>query len=346
MVSSISQYLTIVYHYGTIVLVVLNSDASPSGRVLSDLPDPWPAVARAFITETHLRGDSQRTPLEYGRILERFFVTFPDPNVVTPLAVHSFAYGRIPGRALPAASTICVRLAAISGFYDFAKRLGAIDRNPASEVRRPRAKPSPPRSLNAEEVHRLLAAIPATHGGLRDRAIIILILLEGLRRSEVLSLRVGDVNFETGDYLVRVKGGSLRRRRIPGPALRSIVTALEAQARGLRRRLKPDEPIFAISGSGFYANLRRYAAAADLDAVSPHVLRHAAAKLRRRSGASIEAVSSFLGHASLATTAVYLRRLEVEPDDGWRAAANMLGLADGVADGRLSADLQDGARGE
>jgi integrase/recombinase XerD len=289
------------------------------------LPDPWPVLVNAYLAEIHLRGGSIRTPVEYGRILARFFTDYRDPSEVTPIGVHSFAYGRSPGRDLPSASTICVRLAAISSFYAFAQRLEAVGRNPAAEVRRPRATAPLRPTLGDNELRRLLAAIPNTPSGLRDRAIVVLILLDGLRRSEVLSLRAGDVDFTTGTYLVRVKGGHQRRRQIPPPALQAIVLALHAQGRAADR-LVNGELLFPISGAGFYANLRRYAALASLEGVSPHVLRHAAAKLRRRSGASIEAVSAFLGHTNIATTAIYLRRHETELDDGWRDAAVALGV--------------------
>ena len=72
---------------------------------------------------------------------------------------------------------------------------------------------------------------------------------------------------------------------------------------------------FGMSWQAFYANLRRYGRNAGLDGVSPHVLRHAAAQLRRQAGASLEEVSRLLGHTSIATTARYLRRLEPEADE-------------------------------
>ena len=293
--------------------------------MLSSLPAPWPAVASAFLTEAQLRGGSLRTPVEYARILSRFFARYPNPTQVTPIGIHTFAYGRSPGRAGPAASTICVRLAAISGFYAFAQRLGAIDRNPAADIRRPRPSAPLPRGLEPDQLQRLLAAVPPTASGRRDRAIILLVLLEGLRRSEVLGLRAADIDLGTGDYQIQVKGGHRRRRRLPPPVLEAIAASLAARGTSIDR-LGPNALVFPISGSGFYANLRRYAAAAGLEGVSPHALRHAAAKLRRRAGASIEAVSFFLGHASIATTAVYLRRLETEPDEAWPAVAMSLGV--------------------
>ncbi len=184
----------------------------------------------------------------------------------------------------------------------------------------------PAKGLTTDELQRLLAALPSSRAGRRDRAIVILILLTGLRRSEVFSLRLRDVDFETGGYLVRVKGGRERRRRLPRPARDAILDVLRAEGRW--PHASPcDGRLFSISASGFYARLRRTAASAGLVGVGPHVLRHSAAQLRRTAGASIEDVSALLGHASIATTARYLR-LEPEDDGGWARAAAALGVAD------------------
>ena len=61
--------------------------------------------------------------------------------------------------------------------------------------------------------------------------------------------------------------------------------------------------------------------------MTPHVLRHSAAKLRRQSGASIEDVGALLGHRNLFTTARYLARMEGERDTGWHGVAAALGVA-------------------
>lgn len=69
-----------------------------------------------------------------------------------------------------------------------------------------------------------------------------------------------------------------------------------------------------ITSATFYNGFRRYLRAAGLAPTGLHILRHSAAKLRREAGASIETVSAFLDHSSLAVTSVYLRRLEGETD--------------------------------
>ena len=80
-----------------------------------------------------------------------------------------------------------------------------------------------------------------------------------------------------------------------------------------------------ITSGTFYARFRRYLAAAGLPPTGLHVLRHTAAKLRREAGESVESVSAFLDHRSLAVTTVYLRRLEGQQDTAWRHVAEAIG---------------------
>ena len=81
-----------------------------------------------------------------------------------------------------------------------------------------------------------------------------------------------------------------------------------------------------ITSGTFYASLKHYLVAAGLPPAGVHILRHAAAKLRREAGESVEDVSRFLDHSSLAVTTVYLRRLEGEEDRGWGKVAEALGI--------------------
>ena len=91
-----------------------------------------------------------------------------------------------------------------------------------------------PRGLSAEEVRQLLTMIPETPVGKRDRAIILMLLLTGRRRAEVLNLTAG--NIEPGDpafYTYRGKGGTRGRRELPRPAYVALVAALSAFNRDL-----------------------------------------------------------------------------------------------------------------
>jgi integrase/recombinase XerD len=282
----------------------------------------WSLVIAAFLQERGSRTGSRRTVETYARIVRRFLLTIADPASATPFDVHRFAHAPTQDARPPAPATILSRLAAVSGLYEFAVRMGVVAMNPAAGARRPRARQAAPRWLSTEEVARLLSVIPDTRSGLLDRAMILTAVLTGLRRTELVELRVTAPSDDVALYEVRTKGGVVRRRELPEPAWRAIVAAADAAD----RTVGGGELVFPVSDATLYAHLRCHATAAGLSGVSPHSLRHTAAQLRRRSGASIEDVCSLLGHHSIATTSTYLRDLEVERDDGWGGVASALGL--------------------
>jgi len=81
-----------------------------------------------------------------------------------------------------------------------------------------------------------------------------------------------------------------------------------------------------LTSGTFYGRFRRYLQGAGLAPAGLHILRHTAAKLRRDAGESVEDVSRFLDHSSLAVTTTYLRRLEGQEDRGWGLVAEAIGL--------------------
>ena len=129
----------------------------------------------------------------------------------------------------------------------------------------------------------------------------------------------------------RGKGGKRGRRELPGPAYAAILGTLADAGKDLAT-MDSEASLWqagvgpqGISSGTFYSRFRRYLQAAGLAPTGLHVLRHTAAKLRRDAGASIEAVSAFLDHSSLAVTTVYLRRLEGETDRTWPDVAVAIG---------------------
>ena len=164
------------------------------------------------------------------------------------------------------------------------------------------------------------------------------LILTGRRRAEVLNLKVSDLiqDGEAVYYSYRGKGGKHGKRELPRPAFRAIQQALAAYSKDLAA-MKPEEslwPSSADSGRGitsgtFYGNLLRYFKVAGLRPAGVHIFRHSAARLRREAGESIEQVSRFLDHSSLAVTTVYLRQLEGDRDTAWEQVAENLGLTSG-----------------
>ena len=299
-----------------------------------DSASGWERALYSFLAEKERRSGSKRTVQSYSRMLQDFFGRLgKPPDQVTSQEVFAYAHGiGLSGRE-PSAVTVGARAACISSFYRFLIRMGAVSSNPCDALERPKATPAPPRGLSADQVRHLLSVIPETQAGLRDRAIFLTLVLTGRRRSEVLNLKAGDLALggETIYYVYRGKGGKRGRRELPRPARDAIVLALAAFGKTLAD-MRPDESLWrAVGGdSGItdgtaYLRFRRYLKDAGLPPSGLHVLRHSAAKLRRDAGESIEAVSAFLDHSSLAVTSVYLRRLEGQEDQGWAAVAEAIG---------------------
>jgi integrase/recombinase XerC len=261
-----------------------------------------------------------------------FRVTTPDQ--VRSADVLAYAHGIGASGRVPSSTTIGARIACLSSFYRFAIRMGLLISNPCDALERPRTVPSVARGLSADEVRRLLAVVPDTVRGRRDRALLLTFVLTGRRRAEVIGLTAEDISVdgETVFYSYRGKGGKRGRRELPRPAYEALRATLTDAGLALPT-MDPTASLWqagagprGVTSSTFYARFRRYLKAAKLAPSGLHILRHSAAKLRRDAGASIEAVSSFLDHSSLAVTSVYLRRLEGETDRTWPDVAAAIGV--------------------
>jgi integrase/recombinase XerC len=300
-------------------------------------PDDVPAWQRtvvAFLAEKERRSGSRRTVEGYARMLWPFFTRVGSPDHVTPAHVLAWAHGVGASGREPSSATVGARIACLSSYYRFLIRMNVAASNPCDALERPRTVQAVARGLSADEVRRLLAVVPDTVAGRRDRALLLVFVLTGRRRSEVIGLTARDVSVEgeTAFYSYRGKGGKRGRRELPRPAYEALCATLDDVGMSLAE-MEPGASLWqagaggrGITGSTFYNRFRRYLRAAGLSPTGLHILRHSAAKLRRDAGVSIEAVSSFLDHSSLAVTSVYLRRLEGEADRIWPDVAEAIGV--------------------
>jgi len=306
----------------------LSLPALPSGT-----PTAWEEAVYAFLIEKRARSGSIRTVESYARMLWPFFrVTTPDKVRASDVLAYAHGIG-LSGRT-PSSATVGARIACLSSFYRFAIRMGLLVGNPCDALERPRTVQAVARGLSADEVRRLLAVLPDSVAGRRDRALLLTFVLTGRRRAEVIALTAGDITVEgeTAFYTYIGKGHKTGRRELPRPAYEALCATLTDVGLSLAT-MDPTASLWqaaagprGVTGSTVYARLRRYLRAAGLAPSGLHILRHTAAKLRRDAGASIEAVSSFLDHSSLAVTSVYLRRLEGETDRMWPEVAVAIGV--------------------
>src|SRR3972149_7032888 len=138
----------------------------------------WQQALYAFLAEKERRSGSRRTVESYSRMLQQFFgQANKTPDLVTSPDVLGWAHGiGLSGRT-PSAITISARGACLSSFYKFLIRMGTLAPNPCNALERPKGQPSPARGYTATDVQKILAVVPDTVAGRRDRAIILTLVL-------------------------------------------------------------------------------------------------------------------------------------------------------------------------
>lgn len=209
-------------------------------------------------------------------------------------------------------------VACVRGYFKFAALEQKLSANPADDLRSPRAWPALPKFLSLEEVDRLLEQPDvSTPRGLRDKALIELLYATGLRVSELITLRAGDLNLEEGHLTCIGKGD--KQRMVPmGQAAADWVRRYIRDGRPtlLKKRTSPWLFVNARDGGplsrvGFWKVLKAYGKSAGLSRdLSPHVLRHSFATHLLERGADLRMIQVMLGHADLSTTQIYTHVLE------------------------------------
>lgn len=266
----------------------------------------------------HERRYSDHTVAAYATDLEGFFAFLTthlgNPPTTDSLArvqatdVTSYlAHGRL--RAGLAKSSLNRKLSSIRSFYRFLADRYKIHNDHALRLRGPKSPASVPYALNEPDTQRLLGSLVPrpTDGWVRHRDYTLLLLLYGmgLRISEALGLRWGDV-----DEVMTIHGKGNKQRRVPLlPAVRTSLTHLK----GSLSRTEKTDPLFqSAPGKALTARtVQRLLARLRIELglsenLTPHALRHCFATHLLAHGADLRTVQELLGHATLSTTQRYL----------------------------------------
>lgn len=273
-------------------------------------------AVQAFLDHLTIeRGLSANTIAAYGRDLSQFvehlrgkeLSSFDD---VTESALVEFLDGL--RKSGVSANSTSRKLSAIKTFCKFAYRDGYIKRNFTANTAGMRAVKKLPSVLSIDDVVNLLAQPDGREpAGSRDKAMLETLYASGLRVSELITLRLSDVNLSVG--FVRCFGKGSKERIIP---LGKV--AIEY----LNRYLSNGRPAFVRHGSaeylfltnrgtkmsrvGFWKIIKKYTAKAGITKnITPHTLRHSFATHLLQGGADLRSIQEMLGHADLATTQIY-----------------------------------------
>jgi integrase/recombinase XerD len=168
-----------------------------------------------------------------------------------------------------------------------------------------------PKTLEPEHVHSLLESCDqSTALGARNFAILTVLVRLGLRASEVANLELDDIDWRSGELLVRGNGSRVDRLPLPVDVGEAIVHWLEhgrPQCKHPNVFIRMLAPIAPLSGNGVSDVVRSACRRAGLPKVGSHRLRHTAASEKLRAGSNLTEIGQVLRHQNLATTAIYAK---------------------------------------
>ena len=203
---------------------------------------------------------------------------------------------------------------ALRGLFRFAVREGHLVADPMENIKAPRAFNALPRCLSTTQVESLLDAPDvATPLGIRDRAILEVLYATGLRVSELIGLRPGDVDLEVGLLTCFGKGRKERLVPLGSTACVWVRRYMDEVRGGLGRGRGGGAAMLflnnrggRLSRMGLWGIVRRHAVTAGVQStLTPHVLRHSFATHLLENGADLRALQAMLGHADISTTQIY-----------------------------------------
>ena len=201
-------------------------------------------------------------------------------------------------------------LVTVRNLYKFLILDGHIHHDPTVNIETPRSWQTLPKFLTKEEINRLLEEPDVTTDeGLRDRAMTELLYASGLRVSEMVSLRLSDVNIDAGLVTCLGKGSKERSVPVGSAAIEWIRRYLPARRRILKDA--PQDRLFVtlrgapVTRQMYWRRLVDYGERAKLGRITPHMLRHTFATHLLEHGADLRSVQMMLGHGDISTTQIY-----------------------------------------
>lgn len=208
------------------------------------------------------------------------------------------------------------KLSSLRSFYKFLLKRGAVDENPTEDIKAPRIEKRELVYLTIEEVEKLLTMPDDSIKGIRDRAMLEVLYATGIRVSEIIELKLSDVNLRMG--FVTLSGGHGRARIVPmGTMARKALDRYILESRSALLKGKddcnPEGILFvnymgeAFSRQGFWKILKQYGRLAGLeDRITPHILRTSFAVHMVQNGADLKSLQELMGHEDIMATQIYL----------------------------------------
>jgi len=269
-------------------------------------------LAKEYLTYMAVeRGLAASTLESYQRDLERLvqFAARREKSLSSLERSDLFEYVRELRTAGLDPKTVAKHLVTARGFYKFLILDGHIRHDPTINIETPRAWQTLPKFLTHYEVEKLLEQPPDTELGLRDRAMLHLLYATGTRVSELIGLKLSDVNLDGGILTCLGKGSKERNVPFGRSAQEALIRYMPVRTRLLQG--KNSNYLFImpqgrpITRQQFWRSIVEYGEKAGLGHITPHMLRHTFATHLLEHGADLRSVQIMLGHSDVSTTQIY-----------------------------------------
>jgi integrase/recombinase XerD len=289
-------------------VTTLSDDSFENNSSMSSNSD----YLETFLDSLYLeQGVSENTLSAYRSDLDKFCLFLKGENLmtVTGLDVESYLAHRVDLGLKPRSTARSI--SALKRFYQYFVREKLISDTPMLNISQPKAGQSLPKTLSEAEVEALLNA-PNTEEamGLRDKAMLELLYATGLRVSELVGLRMEQINLRQAVVFVKGKGNKERLVPLGEEAMYWLEQFLKG---GRAQMIKhatdfvfPSKRGVGMTRQTFWHRIKHYAILAAVESpLSPHTMRHAFATHLLNHGADLRVVQMMLGHSDLSTTQIY-----------------------------------------
>ena len=261
----------------------------------------------------NVKKSSENTVASYRRDLIKFYRYFDEKGITRIDDINETyitSYVLEMEKQGMSMATVSRNIASIKSFYAYLMRERIVNDDPTENIKPPKIVKKVPETLTISEVNKLLdQPTNKTPKEIRDKAMLELLYATGIRVTELVTLKLTDVNIKLG-FIECHDGDRVRTVPVAEVAQRALsryITEVRDDMSG-----GSDYLFFNCTGApmtrqGFWKIIKYYAAKAGIDKdITPHMIRHSFASHMLGNGADIKSVQEMLGHVDIATTQIYL----------------------------------------